>query len=345
MFVFVVLLFILSIYKCKPRLDKGFYDDYASINQSRSINGIFIMLILLSHTFARVTPSGVFDEIYLPFRIFLGQFVVVPFLFYSGYGIMESIKNKGSYIRTFPKKRLLKIFIRFLIITVIYIFLHLCLQSEYSLTHILLSFTGIKSIGNGGWYMFSTFIFYICVIICFNVFKKNNWLAVISVAFCLVALAVVEILFRFPTYYYNTTIFFVVGMFYSLLKDKFDAIVMKNNIVWLATMLLSIIGFVFLKGFVTLSVIFYPVWCMAGMLMILCLTMKLKIQNKALIWFGKTIFYNFMLQAIAQIVFTKFLKNNIVIYILVIVVTIIFTYLADYLFTRADKSYLQRKKQ
>ncbi len=337
MIVFVALLFMLALYKCKPLFNSSFHTGYASIGQSRSINGIFIMLILLSHTFAKVTPSGVFDVAYQPLRIFLGQFVVVPFLFYSGYGIMESLSKKASYLKTFPKKRLLKLFIKFAIITVLYIVMHLCLQSDYSVTNILLSFSGITSIGNGGWYMLSTFFFYIAVIVCFNCFKKNRALAVMAVTVCLVGLAVVQILLDFPTYYYNTTVFFAVGMFYSLLKGKFDALVMKNNIVWCTVFILSTVGFAFLKALINKSVLFYPIWCGVGMLMLLCLTMKVKIQNRALDWLGKNVFYIFTLQGISQIIFTKFLTNNVLIYILVIVVTILLTYLADRLFSLADK--------
>lgn len=101
MIVFVALLFILTLYKCKPLFNSSFHTDYASIGQSRSINGIFIMLILLSHTFAKVTPDGVFDEVYQPLKIFLEQFVLMSYdwkiesnngyTFSSGY--WASVKN------------------------------------------------------------------------------------------------------------------------------------------------------------------------------------------------------------------------------------------------------------
>lgn len=337
MIIFIVLLFALAIYKCKLRLDKGFYEDYASIEQSRSINGICIMLILLSHTFAKVAPQGVLDEIYEPMRIFLGQFVVVPFLFYSGYGIMESLSKKDSFIKTFPKRRFLKIVVQFFIITLVYIVLHLLINSNYSLPYILLSFTGITSIGNGGWYILSTFVFYTAIIIAFNLFKKNKIFAVLTVTAILAALMATEMLLDFPTYYYNTTIFFAVGMFYSLLKSTFDKIVMKNNFTWAATLAISLLGFVFLKSLMDKSVIFYPIWCGMGMLMILTLTMKVRIQNKALIWLGKTTFFNFTLQGISQIVFTKYLTNNYLIYVLVIVVSLTLTFCADYLFKKGEK--------
>ncbi len=338
MIIFIIALFVLSLYKIKPILNKGFYEDYCSVEQTRSINGIFILLILLSHTFARLTPCGIFDEAYIPFRIFIGQFVVVPFLFYSGYGIMESIKKKDSYIKSFPKQRFLKLFIQFATITVVCIVFNLLIGNEHSITKILLSFIGLASIGNGGWYMFSIFVFYIAVVICFNIFKKNKVLAVCMVTVCLVALTVVEMMLDFPTYYYNTTIFLAVGMFFSLLKDTFDKIVMKNNIIWFIVFAVSLSGFILGKGLVEKSVIFYPVWCGVGMLTILCITMKVKIQNKAILWCGKNIFYLFALQGMPQIFFTKYLSNNYLIYSLVIVTTIILSTLANYLFNKFEKN-------
>ena len=132
MIIFIVLLFILCCYKIKTLCNKQFHQDYIGIEQTRSINGIFILLILLSHTFAKVSTQGILDEIYSPMRVFLGQFVVVPFLFYSGYGIMESIGKKENYIKTFPQKRFLKIAVQFCVITIVYVVMHLLLRSEYT---------------------------------------------------------------------------------------------------------------------------------------------------------------------------------------------------------------------
>ena len=173
MLIFIVLLFSLCCYKIKPLWNKQFHQDYIGIEQTRSINGIFILLILFSHTFAKVSTQGILDELYNPIRVFLGQFVVVPFLFYSGYGIMESIYKKDNYIQTFPKKRFLKIAVQFFVITIVYIVMHLLLRSEYTWKEYLLSFIGITSIGNGGWYILSLFVFYVSIIICFNLFKSS----------------------------------------------------------------------------------------------------------------------------------------------------------------------------
>ena len=344
MLLFIVTLFGFVLVSCRPCKAGEFYKDCTSIDQTRAINGVCIILILLSHTYAKVTSFGFFDEAYIPVRTFLGQFVVVPFLFYSGYGIMESLSKKEFYLRDFPRKRLFRLFIRFFIITVIYVILNMLMGNFYSGAHILLSLFGITSIGNGGWYILSIFWFYVAVIICFNLFKKSRVVAAVSVALCLVVLILLEIKLNFPTYFYSTTIFLSVGMFYSLLKKPFDSFVMRNDIVLLTVLAVSAFLFLFGKGLVEKTVLFYPIWCGFGMLMLLCLTMKVRMQNKILVWFGKTVFFNFTLQGIPQMIFTRILSNNYVIYVLVLTVTITLIYIAEMLFSHIEASVLRRNK-
>lgn len=336
MIIFLILLLILVFLSSKPLFKKEFYNDYSSLEQTRNINGIFIMLVLLSHTCAKLPLSGPLDEMYNSLRVFLGQFIVVPFLFYSGYGIMESLTRKENYIKQFPKKRFLTLFIQFSIITLLYIIFHLCLKSEYSPIHIGLSFIGLTSIGNGGWYMFATFAFYLFVIVCFNLFKKSKLLATVCVSVCLVALTVIEIIFEFPTYFYNTQLFFAVGMFYSLFKKTFDKFFMKNNVVWGISLAASVLGFTLFKTMVSKTVLAYPVWCGFGMLMILFITMKIKIQSKSLMWCGKNIFYIFTLQGIPQILLSKLTVRNEIICVAVIISTFLLVVLAEYCFNRIE---------
>ena len=332
MIIFIALLLALCIYKCKFNVKSFNADNYCSIDETRSITGICQLLILISHTFALCTSSNILDDIYAPFRTFVGQFVVVPFLFFSGYGIMESIKKKDSYVKTFPKRRLLPFVIKFLIITIIYIPINLIMRPELQLTHYLLSFTGLKTIGNGGWYIFATIMIYLFIILSFNVFKNKHFWAV-STVFALVAiLTVIELVLDFPEYYYSTMIFFPIGMYFSMYKVYFDKIVTKNNIIWSLCTIISIAGFALLKLLVKKTFVFFPVWCFFGMLMILCITIKLKINNKILAWVGKNSLYIFLLQSIPHILLIKLQEiNNFLFYITVFVSTIALAFLANYI--------------
>ena len=140
MIVFLFLLIFIIIYKCKFS-GKNFYKDYLSREQTLCINGIFMAYILLSHTFNIYSSPGILNETFGAIRIYLGQFPVVPILFFSGYGIMESVKHKEGYIKNFPKQRLLKFYYKFFLISLIYVVLNLFLQ-VYNPSIVLLFFTG-----------------------------------------------------------------------------------------------------------------------------------------------------------------------------------------------------------
>lgn len=331
MVIFFALIVLLGIYKCRFAGKGYFTEDYCKIDETRSINGIFILLILISHTYAKVSTEGILDDIYLPIRIFIGQFVVVPFLFFSGYGIMESIKKKETYIKTFPKRRMLPLYIRFAVISLIYIPISLIMAPEKTLKDYLLSFTGLTSIGNGGWYIFAIFMMYLFVVVAFNIFKKKHFWAACTVLALTLALTVAEMILEFPTYYYNTMLFFPIGMFFSLYKPLFEKIVTKNNAIWIICTAGSVAGFVLIKLFILeKSVVFYPIWCFFGMAMILLISLKVKLNNKIINWAGKNIFMIFMLQGIPQMTLVNLANiNNILYYVVVIFATVLIVIVSE----------------
>lgn len=81
-----------------------------SVPQTTCIKGIFVVLIFLSHSCQYIdTKTLPFFRLYLLLGSILGQLIVAPFLFYSGYGVMEQIKDKGeSYVDQMPKKEYLR---------------------------------------------------------------------------------------------------------------------------------------------------------------------------------------------------------------------------------------------
>lgn len=115
MIFFYIILFILVL--CGLRYKKN-NQDYISVQQTNVIKGIFIWLVFMGHIIPYITKV-------VPFELFvdkaasgvvsiLQQLVVVPFLFYSGYGVMNSIKNKGAgYVDSIPTKRLLNTMLNF----------------------------------------------------------------------------------------------------------------------------------------------------------------------------------------------------------------------------------------
>lgn len=106
MIFFVAVLFLLIISGAEFSKPNEFNKDYISRAGTTAIKGIFVILIMFSHGKGYIDVGGKFDVPYLKMQDHLNQMIVAMFMFYSGYGIMESIKKKGSaYIDTIPKKR------------------------------------------------------------------------------------------------------------------------------------------------------------------------------------------------------------------------------------------------
>ena len=88
---------------------RGFHvDRYIGRDEIQPVKGLFLILVFASHFCQYVTLGGGLDAGYLNTRKFLGQMIVVPFLFYSGYGVVASIRRKGeTYLLSMPVQRMI----------------------------------------------------------------------------------------------------------------------------------------------------------------------------------------------------------------------------------------------
>lgn len=190
-----------------------------SKEQTTCINGIFVMFVFLSH-------FGQYET--MPWNhllLAIGQLMVAPFLFYSGYGIMEQIKRRGvAYIDGMPRKRILKFYIHFCMALCIYLVLSFLLGKEYSFVRIVLSFTALSSIGNSNWYVFAILAMYSIVYISFKQFKKHSMTS--CVLFTILYIVMMDVI-KDQAWWYNIILCFPAGMILSKYKDRVCSIIQK----------------------------------------------------------------------------------------------------------------------
>ena len=299
----LLVIVILIAIMCAGMTVKGkneFFDDYCSHKNTTTVNAIFSILIFLSHAVSYVELNNTFDEPYLAIRKFLGQGVVVTYLFYSGYGIMTSIlKKKHDYVKSLPFNRLFKTWLHFAIIIVIFIIVSLIVGRDYDIGRYLIAFTGLKSIGNSCWYMFVTFALYILVFLGFILFKKSQKIGLVVTVLLIVGFVFVEKnVMKLDVIFYDTILCFPLGMIFAVVKPFVDKILMKNDIIWTIAMcgIFTVFMYFALNRRETLNhlILFYA--CFP--LVITVLAMKLNIKSSILDWFGNHIFSFFMLQRI-----------------------------------------------
>ncbi|MBE6774926.1 MAG: acyltransferase [Ruminococcaceae bacterium] len=340
MIFFIFILAMIMFYELKVAGGNEFNREYISPGSTTCINGVFVVLVFLSHICQYIKLDGVFDGPYSVLRTNLGQMVVVTFLFYSGYGIMESIKKKGyAYIKDIPFKRFFRLFYHMAIAVMLYVVMNFFLGNAFSLKKTLLAFTGWTSIGNSNWYILAIFVVYIITFISFTVFRKNSYLAVGTVT--ALSVAYVYLLMRIgkESWYYNTLILYAAGMWYSLMKKHIETLLMKNDVIYytVGAAIVTVYYYVYLnrgKG-----IEWYSVWGILFMALVLLLTMKLNIGNRILSFLGSHVFSVYILQRIPMTVLTKIGLNTSHKYAFTVIcffITIALAVLYDHLIGKLD---------
>lgn len=339
MIIFVLLLFALCLYNLKTikaeNGEIGIFSDYLSIEKTNSIKGIFILIVFLQHFNQYVTYTSWIDVEYLKYFNLIGQRMVTLFLFYSGFGIMESITKKGkNYIMSIPIKRIGGVLFRFDIAVVLYLVLDFALYFKnfpYSIKDIILSFIGWSSIGNSSWYIFTIIFAYFFTYISFALFQKNrnNLVPIILVIIFCLAYCIVMRKVK-ASYWYDTLLCFPLGMIWSQYKGKIEKL-FSNFFIW-------IISIIALLGAQVISIKYNHIFVvviahLAFALIVVMVTMKISINNKPLNWCGKHLFGIFILQRIPMIILNEVgsVKINVYLYfVLCLAITVLLTRLFDY---------------
>ena len=299
----IVLISLCRIKAAKPILS-GINSNYLDVNRTNSIKGIFILLVFLSHARNDISMFPEYSEnalngIYNIFQNHLGQGVVVMFLFYSGYGVMESIKRKGvPYINAIPKNRFAKTLLNFDIAVLVFLILSLCLGTlkNYTIPHVLLSFIGWESVGNSNWYIFAILILYLLTYISFKIFKnKFSYAAAFTTAFTVVY--IITLSFFKDAWWFDTVILYPLGIWYSIGKEKIEGFIKKKSINYFFLLIMSFAIFVvthLLRG----NILCYEISQVALCAVIVFVTMKFDINNKVINFFGRHLFEIYILMRI-----------------------------------------------
>lgn len=346
----LIVVIILIAIMCAGMTVKGkneFFDDYCSHKNTTTVNAIFSILIFLSHAVSYVELNSVFDEPYLAIRKFLGQGVVVTYLFYSGYGIMTSIlKKKHDYVKSLPFNRLFKTWLHFAIILVMFIVVSQIVGRDYDLQRYLIAFTGLKSIGNSCWYMFVTFALYILVFLGFILFKKSQKIGLVVTVLLIVGFVFVEKnVMKLDVIFYDTILCFPLGMIFAVVKPFVDKILMKNDVIWTLAMCGIFTVFMYLaqnrRETLNHLIGFYA--CFP--LVITVLSMKLNIKSSILDWFGNHIFSFFMLQRIPMMLMYDLglVKNSYLFIALSFFATVVLSTIFDECMEKLDKVIFKKR--
>lgn len=315
-------------FKLKPAGGDNYITDYMSIDKTMAIKGIFIIIVFFSHFNSYVDFSSTLDIAYNENFKLIGQRMVTLFMFYSGFGVMEAIKKKKMpYVHRIPVTRVAGTFFRFDIAVLLFLIMHLILgkgDAGMSAKRIILAFTSWGAIGNSNWYIFAILVCYLLTFIAFELFRdKGSYIpSVILLSVLMIAYIIIfhKLELR-PTRYYNTVFCYVLGVYFSIFKNKFDKLFGSNIIIWALCLVASIVltQYSYFKWMDNHRLYMYEISMFAFTAAVVLFTMHVSLNNKILRWFGEHLFSVYMLQRIPMIVFEKLglAKWNIYVYFVV----------------------------
>ena len=349
MIIFLLLSFILIIPGIKLSAPGKFNSEYISKNQTGAINGLFTLFVFWSHISTYIKLDGRLDSPYTAFKSYMLQAVVIPFLFYSGYGMMESIKKKGrDYVKQIPSKRFFRILLHFDIAVVLYLAVNLIYGKTFPLKRILLALTGYSAVGNSNWYIFAVLGLYIIVFAAFMISGRNITRGVILTTYLSIGFVFLQMLLKRDTWCYDTIILFPVGMLFSLVKPEIEKIIFRHDLIYLLTAAVAGVGYYVFYRTRSRGIEFYSMWGILFMALVVLLTMKVRIGNKALEFFGSHVFSIYILQRLPMMILTKAglaAGNKYVFVVLCFIITVLLAVAFDRIMEKLDSALFKKNRK
>lgn len=315
MILFIAALLILSLIGIEFRGKNGF-EDYMSVQKTGAIKGIFVIIVFFSHIRQYCTP--VLDEMNKPFYSFmnfLGQLMVVMFLFYSGYGVYLAIEKKEGYIKSIPLKRVLKVWYHFAIAIVFYLLLGIAMGSNFTSKRFFESLVGISGLGNSSWFIMTIILLYFATFLGF-IFVGRRHMLIGTAITTLLSIGVVILLMKVKGddfWWYDTALCYPLGMWYAMAKPKLDKALINNFGKWFSATAITLVVFMILKYLapnLTQSRHIFYFEALAFGILIAFASMRISINNAVLRWFGKHVMGIYILQRIPMIYFRSLGLNE-----------------------------------
>ncbi|MCR5830049.1 MAG: acyltransferase [Lachnospiraceae bacterium] len=326
-----------------------FNKDYLSPKSTLSVKGIFVMLVFFTHFISYHKLTGEFDSFANWYHGNIEQTIVIMFLFYSGYGVMEAIKNKGKdYVRKLPVKAL-KLWIHFAIAVCMFLIVKLSFGNTYSATKIIKTFLTTQTIGNSNWYVGAMICMYLITFLAFIFFtfskKTYRYLPAIILTLLCLAYILLCVHVRMSRFWVNTIICYPIGIWYSIFKERIEKIIFKNDIVYWLGVVLSVVPFCIF--YMMKSTMRWYMVCMVFFLFSAVLvTMKVNFGNGFLNFLGKHVFSIYILQRLPFIILDEigFLEEHPVhSFVISFVITAFMAHVFDILMEKTDSLLFGKK--
>ena len=129
--------------------------DWCCRSETNVVKGICICCVVISHTLGVCDPTGWMASSARLVSGCLGQLIVVPFLFFSGLGLSESIRSKGKpYVYKIPCHRIIPVLLNYQVSVLVFALIFLALGWQFDVNRLVKALIGWRQLGCPSWYIF-----------------------------------------------------------------------------------------------------------------------------------------------------------------------------------------------
>ena len=291
----------------------SYHEDYMAPGSTNAIKGAFAVIILYSHMRGYIVLSdSIYDQAYVIILKCFGQLMVALFLFYSGFGIMESVRKKPQYFSKFPRNRIFKTLLHFDIAVLAFVAMMGILGYRYPTINYITCWIGWESVGNSNWFIFDILALYSLTYIA-HILLRTSASPTSPSKLCLITSVMSIVLWLFlkfygkDVYWYDTILTYPLGMWYSLYRAPIESLLSrkKTSIIIIAAVSVISISWHYVFSHDPIG-IGSCLFCMFTV----CLSAKVKINNAILQWLGTHAFSIYVIQRLPMNLFQFFGWNE-----------------------------------
>lgn len=322
---FVFALFCKDFFVSKQLYPSVTVDSFFSKSQTDWLRGIAIILIMYSHYYAVLNLNGKINGILYQLLSGTGMYGVALFLLMSGYATMISKMNKANYLDGYIPKRLLRLYVPFIIVFIIMAILRMVHGEGISLKNILLM--PLMSLPDTvNWYLKVQLALYIVFYLTARIIKKDKWVIITVFIICFIYM-IIGLCTHIDAHWYESSYMFPLGMLMAKYKNSFYRFLSLHYPI---KIIISLI----------LAVLFYvPYYLFGGPIpeiihilgitqFMVCLCVKMRGTSKIFAFFGQCSLELYLSHGIYLGYIRRYfdLQENVLTYLLFMLSSVLFAY-------------------
>lgn len=302
-------------------MSKTNFENFLSKDTTDCLKGYLALCIIIHHLYQF---TGLFTNTYLGhFLNLLGSWATACFMFLTGYGLYTSYLNKGySYIKCFPKKRILPFYISYLIYLTVYIIYDLICDIQISFKSIIHSLTFGGTLISFGWYFQVALLFYIAFWIIFSI-KCSAPIHILLIATFSLSYTIISYQLCFSKNVISLVFSFTLGLFVAYKKSELYSLFNQLKTAFISFCIFFILYLAYVFGVImgrftlnapieTLTATICELSVCIFMVSVSCLVGKNLINNPASRFLGRISLDFYAIQGLVLSTLNKFFPNKII---------------------------------